>query len=458
MAPRSWESKWEIKQELGRGGQGKTSLVVSKDGSGQQGVLKTLNRGRSVQARGRMYREVVSLDTLAKAQVKVPQVLDSNTGEYADENVELYFVMEYIPGKTLKDEIIARGRLPLEKAVAMAMDLCKIVAAAHRNDVLHRDLKPDNIVVRDFGAADLVIVDYGLSYLEEDSPQDLTHLDEQFRSRFLALPETNTPGGDRRDKRSDITAVCAVLYYCVTEVEPCHLQDSRGRPPHLRESYSVRQALQGEARCEQLELFFDRAFAVEVENRFQSCEEVMTRLETVLKPPSLDEDPAVVSAKLAKRLRQDRKTLLAEYSQLVQPLLPKMQQLFHRIAQGIAPPFQPTLAGILPMMLNSFPNGIDPLGMNGISVNLAVRSHNLSRSISLVVGSKGNQCILLRGTSLEARTGKRVNHPAQKMSVQWDELIWFDPSQLPRDEQLQAILNQSVIQMMRDLTDEILPN
>jgi serine/threonine protein kinase len=215
--PHSCESKWEIKQELGRGGQGKTSLVGSKDGSGQQGVFKTLNRGRSVQARGRMYREMVSLDTSAKAQIKVPQVLESNIGEYADENVELYFVMEYIPGKTLKDEITARGRLPLEKAVAVAMDLCQIVAAVHRNDVLHRDLKPDNIVVRNFDTPDLVIVDYGLLYLKEDAAQDLTHSDEQFRNRFLALPETNTPGGDRRDKRSDITAVCAVLYYCITE-------------------------------------------------------------------------------------------------------------------------------------------------------------------------------------------------------------------------------------------------
>jgi serine/threonine protein kinase len=126
MAAKPWEAKWETKQELGRGGQGKTFLVVSKECPGQQGVLKTLNRGKSVQARGRMYREVVSLDTLAKAQVKVPQVLDSNTGQYADENVELYFVMEHISGKTLKDEIIKRGPLPLEKAAALAM--CSVSA------------------------------------------------------------------------------------------------------------------------------------------------------------------------------------------------------------------------------------------------------------------------------------------------------------------------------------------
>ena len=458
MVPKPWEAKWEIRKELGRGGQGKTFLVVSRNSSEQQGVLKTLNRGKSVQARGRMYREVVSLDTLAKAKVKVPQVLDSNTREYADENAELYFVMEYIPGKTLKDEIITRGRLPLEKAAAVTMDLCQTVAAGHQNDILHRDLKPDNIIVRDLDATDLVIVDYGLSYLEEDASQDLTHSDEQFRNRFLALPETNTPGGDRRDKRSDITAVCAVLYYCVTGFEPCHLQDSRGRPPHRRENYSVRHALQGDARCEQLELFFDRAFAVEVENRYQSCEEVTRRLETVLRPPTADENPAVVSVELAKLLRKDRKTLLAEYSQLVQPLLPKMQQYFLRIAQGIAPPFQPTLSGLSPRMLNSFPNGIDQLGMNGISLNMALRPHKLSRSIVFLVGSKGDQCVLLRGTILEDRTGERAKRRAQKMSVQWDELIWFDPRHLPGEEQIQAVFNQSVNKMMRDLTDEVLPN
>lgn len=462
MATKSWEAKWETKQELGRGGQGKTFLVFSKECQGKQGVLKTLNRGKSVQARGRMYREVVSLDTLAKAQVKVPQVLDSNTDRYADENIELYFVMEYISGKTLKDEIIKRRPLPLEKAAALAMDLCQTVAAAHKNDVLHRDLKPDNIIVRSFDASDLVIVDYGLSYFEEDTSQDLTHLDEQFRNRFLALPETNTLGGDRRDKRSDVTAVCAVLYYCVTGFEPGHLRDGNGRPPHRREKYSIRQILQGDARREQLETFFDRAFEVEVENRFQSCEEVFSRLNTVMLPPSPDEDPAVVSAELAKLLRQDRKTLLAEYAQLVQPLLQKLQQLFHELAQRIAPPFQLSLGGIHPAMLKSYPQGIDLLEgngqTNGLSLNMTVRPHNLTRSLIISLGSKGNQCILLRGTITIDRTGTRRQHPTQAMSAQWEELIWFDPNEIPKEEKLKAILNQSVNQIMRDLKDEILPN
>jgi serine/threonine protein kinase len=102
MAPRAWEAKWEKQEDIGCGGQGKTILVISKVNPGRQGVLKTLNRGKSVQARGRMHREVVALDTLSKASLKVPQVIDGNTNQYADENVELYFVMDYISGRKLR--------------------------------------------------------------------------------------------------------------------------------------------------------------------------------------------------------------------------------------------------------------------------------------------------------------------------------------------------------------------
>jgi serine/threonine protein kinase len=399
-----------------------------------------------------MHREVVALDTLAKANVKVPQVLDDNTAEYADENAELYFVMEYIPGKTLTDEITNRGRLPLDSAAAVAMDLCKTVADAHKNDVLHRDLKPDNIIVRNFDAADLVIVDYGLSYTEETS-QDLTHVDEQFRNRFLSLPETNTPGGDRRDKRSDVTAIAAVLYYCVTGNMPGHLRDGNGHPPHRRPRFAVREVLQDDARCEELDMLFDRAFAVEVEYRFQSCEDFLERLEMTLKPPTPDEDPAVVAADRAKLLRQhDRRTLLAEYGQYAQHVLQKLQQQASTLAQRIKPPFTLHIAG-LSVNENTYPQGVDRIGSSGFSLNVGVQSHqDRLRSILFVAGAEGNQCLLLRGMVSQSGSVRRAAQP----DPHWEKLLWFNPEQLPKDEQLSIALNQSVTKAIRELSNDIL--
>lgn len=224
-----WADNWMIAEPLGQGGQGTTKIVRSLKETGKRGVLKILNKNRSQKARGRMRREVVSLDVLAKEGVKVPHVYESNLDLFDDPSVTLYFVMELIPGKQLTKVIEENSRLSLDKAAAYTIDLAATVAAAHKQDVLHRDLKPDNIIVRDFDKSDLVIVDYGLSYNEEDEEgPDLTNTSEGMRNRLRALPELNALGGDRKDKRSDITALAAILYYCLTGHGPGQLRDGKG--------------------------------------------------------------------------------------------------------------------------------------------------------------------------------------------------------------------------------------
>ncbi len=405
-----------------------------------------------------MRREVVNLDTLAKAQVKVPQVIDGNTDQYADTETTLYFVMDYIRGKPLTDEVAGRRRVPLDHAVKLIKDLCSTVAAAHRNDVLHRDLKPDNIMVRDFEAADLVIVDYGLSYLEEESSQDLTRLGEQFRNRFLALPETNTPGGDRRDQRSDVTAVAGVLYYCLTGFEPGHLRDSNGRPPHRRQGSSVREALANDGRCEQVEGLLDRAFAVEVENRFQSCDEFVGRLDAALKPPAPDEDPAIVSAELVKLLRvQDRKTLLAEYGQIAQKVMQKIQQQGSLLASQMARPFTVTMGLGVPQG-QALPDGIDLLGREGLTFNVGLPHHDRSWSVGFAGGAKGQECAILRCTSSQTGSAAGVFNMNTKAAVnRWEPVIWFLPENVPDDDKIRSVLRESVNIALRALAREVMP-
>ncbi|MEE8585706.1 MAG: serine/threonine protein kinase, partial [Acidobacteriota bacterium] len=100
----SWKSRWQIERRLGRGGQGHTFLVNSIE-SGKQAVLKTLRNERSRKARRRMVREVASLKTLKPAGGKVPEVLDDNMEDFAHVDVQLFLVMEFIPGPTLRKAI-----------------------------------------------------------------------------------------------------------------------------------------------------------------------------------------------------------------------------------------------------------------------------------------------------------------------------------------------------------------
>jgi len=238
-----WSTEWEVKRELGAGGQGTTRLVCSIADPQRIGVLKTLKWKDSVQARGRMRVEAVTLDVLGKQGLKVPRLLASNIGSQDDTHDEPFFVMDFVEGQTLADFILARGKLSLEQAAAFTLDLLKTVAAAHKLGHLHRDIKPENIIVRDSEKADLVMVDFGLSFNERHDGDTLTHTGEQLRNSFLALPETNTPGGDRRDARSDLTALAAILYFCLTGYGVGQLRDGTGKAAHRRAGYSAREVL-----------------------------------------------------------------------------------------------------------------------------------------------------------------------------------------------------------------------
>ena len=308
-----WLEKWQVIRTLGRGGQGETALVRSILDGDCSGVLKTLRNNKSNQARSRIRMEVSTLEMLSVRGIKVPSVIDSNVDRFKDDGLPLYFVMQYIEGGTLKEIIEMNGPLTLEKAAAIVLDLSETMAAAHDEGVSHRDLKPANIIVRNEENGDCVIVDYGLSFNSGDDGETLTLAGEQFRNEFLALGETNTPGGNKRDPRIDVTALCAVFYFCLTASFPGQIIDGRARPPHRRDGVnSVRHHISGDHRCNQVEMLFDRGFAPDIERRFQSCSELTTRVRDVVGVPrDKSEDPIVLAAFFGRELQeQDRKTQL----------------------------------------------------------------------------------------------------------------------------------------------------
>jgi len=453
-AERPWEANWRIENNLSGGGQGTTYLVSSLSEPNKRGVLKTLvsKNKRSLQARGRMHVEVASLDVLAKQGVKVPQVYEGNTREHADLATELYFIMEYIAGRTLKKEVSERGPLPLEKAVAIAMELCSTVSAAHKQGILHRDLKPDNIVVRDFDNVDLVIVDYGLSFNNADAAGErLTEAGEQFRSRFLALPETNTPGGDRRDKRSDVTAICTILYFCLTGHEPGQLRDANGLPIHRSKGFSVRQAMGSDPRCDQVEFLLDVGLAYEVETRFQDCEELKTWLNRVLEPVDrAGEDPEKVASELGRILRQhDRKTRLAQYGEFAQSIFNQASPYLANRPRNFGP-FSVTLGlggGFAPPN-KPVPVGLEPLA-GGSEITVALQPHQLYRTISFAMAVKGQRCVLLRSIVAGRQSGGMVHTPRD-----WEQFLWLDPEQ-PPGFAFGPLIDQSISSAMRELYEEV---
>ena len=93
----------------------------------------------------RFHREAQSVTTLSH-----PNIV--NMYDVGEEDGIYYLVMEYVPGRTLKQYIIDRGMLPIGEALDIMEQLTSAMAHAHHFEIVHRDIKPHNILIRDDGS------------------------------------------------------------------------------------------------------------------------------------------------------------------------------------------------------------------------------------------------------------------------------------------------------------------
>jgi serine/threonine-protein kinase len=179
-----------------------------------------------------------------------------------------YMVMEMIEGRSLRDELKQRGHLSVEETVEIAEAVCDGLEAAHERGVIHRDLKPDNILLAEEEGTDgevlrlIKIVDFGIVKLRgtqqggEEVSMQLTKYGTPIGTPFYMSPEQwfgDGPGFMALDGRTDIYALGCTLYESLSgyppfmgktkdEMRDKHLQE-QPRPlyevvPHVPESIS----------------------------------------------------------------------------------------------------------------------------------------------------------------------------------------------------------------------------
>jgi len=122
----------------------------------------------------------------------------------------LYLVMEWVEGGTLH-EIIHKGVLPLRRAADMAMQLCEALTYAHENGILHRDIKPGNIMINK--SDQVKVADFGLARAITGEAEE-----NPYGTPDYAAPEIL--GGGAVDQRVDIFAAGVVLYEMLTGKVP----------------------------------------------------------------------------------------------------------------------------------------------------------------------------------------------------------------------------------------------
>jgi serine/threonine protein kinase len=125
-----------------------------------------------------------------------------------------YIVLEYVEGETLKDRIRRHGRLPIPEAVAYAIEIARALGAAHARQIVHRDVKPQNVLIDEEGSAK--VTDFGIARtLEEDG---LTVDGRVLGTTDYVSPEQAL--GQRVTGQSDLYSLGIVLYEMLTGEVP----------------------------------------------------------------------------------------------------------------------------------------------------------------------------------------------------------------------------------------------
>ena len=141
--------------------------------------------------------------------------------DQGEDDETLFLVMEYVPGRTLRDLIRSGGRQDPKQALAILEPVLSALAAAHRAGVVHRDVKPENVLISDDGQ--LKVADFGLSRTVSGETQHTATGAVLIGTVSYLAPELLTVG--RGDGRADVYAAGVLLYELLTGEKP-HQGDS----------------------------------------------------------------------------------------------------------------------------------------------------------------------------------------------------------------------------------------
>jgi len=196
-----------IEDELGRGGMGVVYLARDP-GLGRRVALKVLRRS-SPKARQRLL-----IEARASAAIRHPNVV--HVHDVRELEGSLVLVMDYVEGTNLGQRLATQGTIPPLEAARLATDLARALAAGHGRRILHRDVKPDNVLLRAHDGSAL-LTDFGLAKFQDEA-QGMTQSGTLMGTPLYASPEQLT--AQPLDARSDVYSLGALLYTMLTGEPP----------------------------------------------------------------------------------------------------------------------------------------------------------------------------------------------------------------------------------------------
>lgn len=279
--------RYEIEQKIGEGGM--AIVYRARDTLLNRTVaLKVLRSqfGNDDDFVARFHREAQ-----AAASLSHPHVV--NIYDIGQEDDMYYIVMEYVEGMTLKQYINEHAPLDVKEAVDIAIQICDALDHAHQNELIHRDIKPHNILINKFRR--IKVTDFGIA--RAVSSVTITHTGSVLGSVHYFSPEQAK--GIAAGAKSDLYSLGVVLYEMLTGELPFsgdspisvalkHLQEPYVRPRKLRPEIP-----------QSVENIIARAMAKEPMYRYESAREMLEDLRTCLTSERRSEAPYVLPEKYA---------------------------------------------------------------------------------------------------------------------------------------------------------------
>ena len=290
VAPGSTFAGYRIESPIGRGGMGVVYLAT--DLSLERPVALKLIAPEHAQDE-RFRRRFLKEPRLAAA-LEHPNVVPIY--EAREHDGQLYLAMRYVPGEDLKTRIARTGPPPRGEAVRTLAQVADALDAAHRRGLIHRDVKPANILLDEDGHA--YLVDFGIT---KSLSSDSTATGQVVGTLDYMAPERIR--GEHVDGRSDQYALACVLYECLAGTPPFRrATEAETMWAHIRGDIP---SLPGHPT---LDPVLAKGLAKEATERYATCTELVDAARAIVAPPAI---PGVHSPRVRRTLLRRRRPIIA---------------------------------------------------------------------------------------------------------------------------------------------------